>query len=187
MLKLLGKPYVVEALKLMQDYDVLPVILPQTNIYRLEQFLKIYPTATVLERFAILVPEADKVPWKWSRAQQKKLCSLTQPVQISQEEVSNRYLLWKLGKEAYLYHLTLSQLTHSLSQKQFHIFKNLTMPIFPVEGGDLFQLGFRGSVVRQQLEIAEKIWVELGFPSEKKLVMENLLRYNEKKTISGEG
>lgn len=187
MLKLLEKPYAIEALKLMKERQVLDVILPDTNITLLEQFLKISPHATILERFAILVPNANKIQWKWSREQQKKLNLFNKSIPIEQDENSNRYLQWKLGRDIYLYHLTKAHLLHLLSKNQYDSFKKLTCPIFPITGGDLCQLGFKGSTIHQQLKIAELLWRKLGMPTEKKLVIENLLRYNEENSLSGEG
>lgn len=185
--KLLEKPYALESLKLMKECQVLDVILPNSNVSLLEQFLKILPHANILEQFSILVPNANKIQWKWSRAQQKKLNLFNKSIHIGQDENSNRYLQWQLGQDAYLYHLTKSYLSHLLSKNQFDAFKKLTCPIFPITGKDLLQLGFKGPLIHQQLKIAESLWRKLGMPIEKKLVIENLLRYNKKNSLSGEG
>ncbi len=185
--KLLEKPYALESLKLMKECQVLDVILPNSNVNLLEQFLKILPHANILEQFSILVPNANKIQWKWSRAQQKKLNLFNKSIHIGQDENSNRYLQWQLGRDAYLYHLAKSYLSHLLSKNQFDAFKKLTCPIFPITGKDLLQLGFKGPIIHQQLKIAESLWRKLGMPIEKKLVIENLLRYNKKNSLSGEG
>ena len=59
------------------------------------------------------------------------------------------------------------------------------MPVFPNRGSDLYDLGWRGAEIHRQMQRAEKFWVELNFSRKKRLVIEKLLSYNEKKPDEG--
>ena len=185
MMKLLMGRYVINSLNLMQESGVLSVILPKADVGRLATFLKSYPRADSLMRLSALVDSPQAVAWKWSKAERKQLGLYGATVQIGKTKAENRYLLWKIGKPAYLFHLHIFQLNHSLSELEFQKFKKIKMPVFTIRGSDLYNLGWRGAEIHRQMQRAEEFWVELNFSRKKRLVIEKLLSYNEKKPDEG--
>ncbi len=185
MLKLLMKPFVIDVLKLMADTHILDIILPnqQFDIDKLKNFIGIYPESDSIARLTILTSNPENILWKWSNEQTKRLKSYAAHIEMSESELQNQYLLWQIGKEAFLFHLTEKQLSGMLSAEQADKFKNLPLPVFPVTGGDVAQLGFKGSEISKQLKIAEQLWVELGLSNEKMLVIKSLLDYNKIRNI----
>ncbi len=179
-LRLLSKPFVIEALRLMRQSRVAEVIFPACDVDRLERFITIYPKSDALERLVILTNETNKIDWKWSREQQKRLALYALPISFDAPDNIIKHMLWKIGKEAFLFHLAKAETDGLLTNERKSELENWEMPIFPIQGKDLMSIGFRGADISLQLKEAENLWVKIGLPNEKKLVIEYLLDYNNK-------
>lgn len=185
MKRLLMAPHVIQALALMHQAGVLAVLIPQYHINRLADFIHIYPQADFLQRLSVLTDNPLALNWKWSRSQKKQIQQYLLPVCITMDDIQNKYLLWQLGWGGFLFHVYQAVLNCRLSLCEVQNMYRWTMPVFPVTGYDVYQLGFRGKEIADQLKIAENLWVKIGLPCEKKLVINALLRYNEQKTNNG--
>ncbi len=183
MLRLLCMPFVIESLKLMKKARVSDILLPACHINRLEKFLKIYPHANALERLVILINEAHSIDWNWSKEQKKLLNLYTKDITFNYNNNNhNRYILWKIGRSAFLFHIARTAADSFITEQQKNELQNLKLPVFPVSAADIISLGFKGAEIGKQLKKSEELWAQRGLPDEKKLVIQYLLDYNKNST-----
>lgn len=179
-MRILSGKYVSDALRLMDECLLLDLLLPQKNVDDLERFLSLYPEADPLERLAVLTHSTPPLHWKWSRAQKNYLMACCKKETISPCLKNARYLLWRLGRKLFLFHLAKRRLYKPMPMKTYYCLKRLKSPFFPVAGKDFFALGYRGKDIQKMMKRAEKKWVEMNFLRKKTLVIHAVLLYNKK-------
>ncbi len=177
-MRLLSMPFTIEALTLMKQSRVAEILLPVCYVDKLAKFISIYPQSDSLERLMILTNESKSLDWKWSNEQKKRIALYSKTVTLSNDDNANRYLLWQIGKQAFLFHVARAAAFQLLDKKRLIELQNLTVPVFPIVAADIIALGYKGAQIGQQLKIAEHLWAKIGLPCEKKLVIEYLLHYN---------
>ena len=180
--RLLMAPSVIDSLKLMHKTGVLSVLLPSYDIKRLSDFISLCPSVDFLQRLCVLTDNPLSLNWKWSRQQKARLQRYMLPVHITSDDNDNKYRLWQLGQDAFTFHVYQAVLKHNLPHQTMQRMLQWKIPVFPITGHDVYQLGFRQAEITRQLKIAEQLWVKMMLTSEKTLVINALLRYNEQKT-----
>lgn len=182
-LKLLISPFVIDSLQLMAKGKILDELISYYRIERLKRFLGFYPQSTALERLVILTEADDILYWKWSRLQKKQLMMCCQIVDIPQNINNVRYLMWRLGKSMFLFHLNKKRLEKPMPLEQYYLLKNLKVPKFNIKGSDFQELGFIGTQIGMLLKLSEKKWVKMGFPKKKSLVIDSVLLYTKRSNL----
>lgn len=188
-MRLLSAPHPIKTLTYMQKIGLFDTLNLPVNIPLLSSFLKQMPKSTALQRLAILAPDICLSDFRFSNVQ-TKLFNIYQTTYDFNNLSECRFLLWKLGKESFLFHLNKFCLEKPLSKAEKQKIKRLRMPVFPITGKEIADLGFYGREIGQQLETAKNLWRDLDFCRKKKLVLKKLLIYNQEKiekSNSGEG
>lgn len=177
LLRLLTAPDPLPALTYMKQIGLFEILNLPTHLDKLALFIQLFPHSNALQRLSILTDAPVLAHWRLSREQQK-LLKLYHKNYDFKDKNECRYLLWQLGREAFLFHLHKYRLTHDLSAPVLKKIKSLRAPVFPISGYDLYEMGFRGLQIKEQLNLSKKIWCELNFCRKKRLVLKQLLIYN---------
>lgn len=168
-----------KTLSLMQQCDVLKHIIPTANIPALSQFLSVYPNAEIEEKLAILT-QGNNINLPLSKVQKKLLNAFNMQTTVSNDLKTERLNLYHMGQRIYHFHIykALSQKTISANTAQKLL--SLTIPTFPLKGQDFVDLGYKaGPQIQHCLKIAENIWADNDFSSNKELVLKQFLVYNK--------
>ena len=99
---------------------------------------------------------------------------------VSNDLKTERLNLYHMGQRIYHFHIykALSQKTISANTAQKLL--SLTIPTFPLKGQDFVDLGYKaGPQIQHCLKIAENIWADNDFSSNKELVLKQFLVYNK--------
>lgn len=178
LLRTLSATNPIPSLKLMEQSGIFDILNLSVDIEKLDRFMQITPQSNSLQRLSILTNEHELKQLRLSKAQQKLLLIYHENY-IFRNKNECRYLLWKLGKDLFLFHLNKYLLSHTLEEAVIKKIRALKKPIFPITGRDLLQLNFHGTQIKEQLELSKKIWRHLNFCDKKELVLKKLLTYNK--------
>lgn len=166
---------------LMQEYDVLPHLLPASSVPALTRFLAVRPRATPLEKLSVLT-QGNLPPLTFSKAQKKQLELLGKVVSFSSNIKKSQLLLAQTDRIFFNFYidraLGAGEIT-SPHATQLHALPDKKFPLVP---DDLLRLGIAaGPEIGQKMAAALTIWADLDFTSDKKLVLQKLLEYTQKK------
>lgn len=163
----------------MEECQVLPEILPITNIPALTDFLKVCPWADVWERLSVLT-NGIAPDLGLSKAHRLDLAELAKTIPFSNDLVMERLRLYKTKERIFKHHIYRALSQHKLDKKQAQILLALKMPNFPLRGADFIAAGFSGGPhIQKLLQSAELFWAQNGFSEDKKLVLNQFLAYNK--------
>ncbi|MDR2902410.1 MAG: hypothetical protein LBU87_04805, partial [Lactobacillales bacterium] len=171
------------ALKIMQEYRILPFILKEANIDALAAFLKVSPKSGALERFSILT--AGKIPpdFKLSHAQKKHLLALGRRIIIADSDRANTLTLSETGKEVFDFNLTRALAEKRITPEKRRKLSALPLKTFPLKGGDLIRAGFPAGIrVKSLLNQARLIWADMNFTPNKDKILKHLIDRSQNDT-----
>ena len=179
-LKILTTPRVGEALKMMRRTGILSQIVERAHLIQLERFLRVYPTADVIERLAVLTGGKTGILCL-SNVQKKKLSLCCQSFCPGHSLKRDKSVWAERGKEVFDFYVYRAMARGHLSRQKATDYLKMSVPPFPVRAADLIPYGIKpGTGMGNALKKAQRIWQNLGFPSEKKLVIQKLLSYTLK-------
>jgi len=181
MFKLLVGPKAVPVLKLMAKHNVLKLIVPHTDEFRVIARL---PPDPLLRSFALAKkPESLREAWRLSNNQTKRIESLLQGTALTPKlrENEQQKLLYAMGSEAWRdsVHLAWAKSRASQTDRAWQRMLNLpsrwVSPSFPITGRDLLDLGFPpGPDLGRELKRLEDYWIGTDFKSTKDELLESI-------------
>jgi poly(A) polymerase len=181
MFKLLVGPKAVPVLKLMTKHNVLKLIVPHTDNFRVIARL---PPDPLLRSFVLAKkPESLREAWRLSNNQAKRIESLLQGTALTPKlrENERQKLLYAMGSEAWRdgVHLAWAKSrasqTDRVWQRMLKLPSRWVPPSFPVTGRDLLDLGFpSGPDLGRELKRLEDYWIGTDFKSTKHELLESI-------------
>lgn len=166
---------------LMQEYDVLPSLLPLSDVAALTRFLAVRPRATSLEKLSVLT-QGNLPPLTFSKAQKKQLELLGKVVSFSSDIKKSQLLLAQTDRTLFDFYIDRALGAGEITSAHATQLRTLPDKKFPLVPDDLLKIGFAaGPEIGQKIATALTLWVDLEFTSDKKLVLQKLLEYTQKK------
>lgn len=179
-IKILQTPRVLDALKMMRKTGVLSDIVGAAHLIRLKRFLSVYPSADAMERLAVLTGGQTGILCL-SNAQKKKVKLCACRLRLGRDTKQDKAVCARLGKEIFDFHVYHAWAQGRISKQKAMAYLRMPAPVFPVRADDLMACGIKPGVqMGRLLKKANRIWQELDFPAEKKLVIQELLSYTLK-------
>lgn len=179
-IKILQTPRVLDALKIMRKTGILSDIVGAVHLIRLKRFLSVYPSADAMERLAVLTGGKTGILCL-SNAQKKKVKLCACRLMLGRDTKRDKGVCARLGKEIFDFHVYHAWAQGRISKQKAKAYLKMPMPIFPIRADDLMAYGIKPGVqMGRLLKKAGRIWQELDFPVEKKLVIQELLSYTLK-------
>ncbi len=197
-LKLLLAKNPVTSLTLMQEDGALARILPKTrDLEALARLIKLEPPSKsgpdAIRRLAALIEgDADGLArkLKFSNADRERLAALMVPVELTEDAVAQRKLLYRLGRELYVDRVLV---TAAVSGEVAPVKKLLGAaakwkPVaFPLRGADIAAAGIpEGPAIGTLLGEIEAWWEEGDFKATRKACLEELKRRVDLNVIASE-
>lgn len=180
-LKILADTSCSQTFQLMADYNVLPHLIPNAEVSALTAFLTVYPTATPLEKLSVLT-NGMLPPLTLSKAQKKQLEMFGKTVSFNTDIKQNILLRAQTPLDVFDFYVTRAQARGEITTAQASTLHALPIKKFPLLPDDLINTGIpAGPEIGQKLTKAWELWAELNFPDDKKLVLNRLLPYTDKK------
>lgn len=194
MMKLLASAHVYDVLSAMSEADIFDAIALQpmrlSEMEQLEQLeLAHHIMPSALRRLSVLTRGGDTALlhrlikcWRMSNTEKKYLESLHHHTVAANELIESQQSLHRLiralGKDMAVDYLLITcaeaNLTPTLDKTIASIY-NWDIPVFPVNGEDIKQLGLtEGKAIGAALKEAEKWWEEQGYPADKEAVMRSI-------------
>jgi poly(A) polymerase len=181
MFKLLVGPRAVSILKLMAKHNVLKNVIAHNDEFRTISRL---PPDAILRAFVLAKkPSALQDEWRLSNGQAKRIESLLETVLPSPKlrENEQRRILYEVGEQAWLdsVHVAWARSRAPLTDRTWKRMVSLPsrwpVPIFPVSGRDLVELGHTpGPDMGMHLKHLEERWIASDFKSSKQDLLESL-------------
>lgn len=181
MLKLLVGPKAVPVLKLMAKHEVLKLIVPHTDGFRVIARL---PPDPLLRAFVLAKkPEGLREAWRLSNIQASRIESLLRGTVLTPKlrENEQQKLLYAMGSEAWHDSVHLARAKSHASQtdrawqRMMKLPSRWVPPSFPVTGRDLLDLGFpSGPDLGRELKRLEDYWIGTDFKSTKHELLESI-------------
>lgn len=172
--KIITGPKANEIISMMDDYKVLPVVMPfDYSLHNFDQLIRIGVPSEVIVRLAGLVKvEAYQVSrqLKLSRQQTKFLQALQKPLPLSVYDTDKQLIQFRadydldvlLGK-SWLEQIKTDSSEHILWTQWRERVALIPQPVFPLSGKDLLALGIeKGPVMGKTLYQIRKWWLDGG-------------------------
>jgi poly(A) polymerase len=181
MFKLLAGPMAVSILKLMARLNVLKTVIAYSDEFRAIGRL---PPDPILRAFVLAKKPIDlKQSWRLSNEQAKRiedLLAMSSPSRKLRENEQRR-ILYGIGGQAWRdsVHLAWARsrepLTDRVWKRMLALPKRWPVPLFPVSGRDLIELGYTpGPAMGTDLKQLEERWVASDFKPSKQYLLESL-------------
>lgn len=181
MFKLLVGPKAVPVLKLMAKHNVLKLVVPHADDFRVIARL---PPDPLLRSFVLAKkPDSLREAWRLSNNQARRIESLLQGSALTPKlrENEQQKLLYSMGSEAWrdAVHLAWAKSRATQTdwawQKMLKLPSRWVPPSFPVTGRDLLDLGFpSGPELGRELKRLEDYWIGTDFKSTKLELLESI-------------
>jgi poly(A) polymerase len=181
MFKLLVGPKAVTVLKMMAVNKVLKNIIPYTEDFRVVGRL---PADPLLRAFVLVKdPKALREDWRLSNDQTKRIETLLDMPAPSPKlrENEQRRILYDVGPQAWAdgvlvtWAKSRAPLTDRAWKRMLTLSKRWPMPVFPVSGRDLIEIGHApGPAMGLDLKQLEERWIASDFKPTKQDLLESL-------------
>lgn len=182
LLKIIEAPQSELVLTLMKEHGILDYLLPKVYLTDFKNLIKIYPEASIWERLSVLTNGADLSCLKLPKKSLKLLDLLSENHPLGKDPVQDGLYRNRVGETIFRFQLIKNQLNGNLTTDQCTIIQNKLIPPFPISTADLLELGIpQGPILGKFIKQTRLIWGEMGFPAEKKLVIDRLKRYTASK------
>ena len=179
LIKLLVAPRAIDTLKLMADKNILKLILPHTDEWRVIRRL---PADAILRLFVLAErPEEMQAVLRLSNAQHQRLLTIAGLPEVSPDlsEREQQVILYEIGADAYRdsAHLHLaygrSKLDDLAWVKVLTLPDRWQVPIFPINGNDIKALGLAaGPRIGEIMREAQDWWLASDFkPGKEELLL----------------
>lgn len=193
MSKILTAPFAKSALLLMLQYDIFAEIsIPYINPASLNN-LNLSKDAFINLAAILIISNSQEEQikklarrWRLSNAEYQFLKALCIPkFKITTEghhALQNQYI-YKLGKNLYKKYIMLCNILHPVHNYDELIQQANTfvVPIFPLNGNDLKDLGLQGAKIKEHLEFSKEHWIKSNF----QLTKPDLISFIKNNIIQG--
>ncbi len=185
--KMLGKPYALDAIKLMIKVGVwehLDCESPNVNILNNYQFCN-----DVLINLAAIINATDnpksninriRIRWRLSNKEVdilEMLCSKEYDIKTD-NIISAKRVIYLLGKYNFLMKLKLKSVEEPNQDLKglYKLIEEFEIPVFPLRGKDVKKLGFQGKEIGEKILYATNAWINSDFKLQKEELMELIKR-----------
>lgn len=167
-------------LRFMEQTGVLSYLVHRADIQGLEKFLAVNAQAPLLQRLSILTGKC--LPdLALSNVQKQTLELFGETADLNAPLKNIKELLYLKGLDAFQFYIKRALSLKQITPQQAKEYAALTLPVFPLTGGDLLAAGYKeGPQMKELFMLAKSIWADLDFTDNKTLVLKALMAYNKK-------
>lgn len=167
-------------LRFMEQTGVLSYLVHRADIQGLEKFLAVNAQAPLLQRLSILTGKC--LPdLALSNVQKQTLELYGETADLNAPLKNIKELLYLKGLDAFQFYIKRALSLKQITPQQAKEYAALTLPVFPLTGGDLLAAGYKeGPQMKELFMLAKSIWADLDFTDNKILVLKALMAYNKK-------